>query len=166
MSKSEIAKRLKQLEGRNAQLVEELSYLTPHGKTMGILLSNKNLEQGDNRRDVESIAQWVGKAMMEYPKLTSAQEDQLFDYLLYNGAAISSDFFGMWLRRSPLCVHSKALLRPPMRKRNGLKPCGLRVRAGFLAAAAVRSQFVQVFVNSFVSTADCQYSPKMANSVL
>ena len=84
MSKSEIAKRLKQLEGRNARLVEELSYLTPHGKTMGILLSNKNLEQGDNRRDVESIAQWVGKAMMEYPKLTSAQEDQLFDYLLYN----------------------------------------------------------------------------------
>ena len=85
LSKSEIAKRLKQLEGRNARLVEELSYLTPHGKTMGILLSNKNLEQGDNRRDVESIAQWVGKAMIEHPKLTSAQEDQLFDYLLYNG---------------------------------------------------------------------------------
>lgn len=149
MSKSEIAKRLKQLEGRNAQLVEELSYLTPHGKTMGILLSNKKLEQGDNRRDVESIAQWVGKAMMEHPLLTSAQRDQLFDYLLYNGAAISVGVLWIWLRRGALRVHAKALPYLPMRKRKSMQPCGLRVRAGFLAAMAVRSQFVQfqVFAN-------------------
>lgn len=82
------------------------------------------------------------------------------------GGAFSMGILGKWLRRSALRVHAKALPRLPMRKRNGLQPCGLRVRAGFLAAAAVRSQFVQVFVNSFVSTADCQYSPKMANSVL
>ena len=166
MSKSEIAKRLKQLEGRNARLVEELSYLNPHGKTMGILLSNKKLEQGDNRRDIESIAQWVGKAMMEHPLLTSAQEDQLFDYLLYNGGAFTAGVLGKWLRRSALRVHAKALPRLPMRKRNGLNPCGLRVRAGFPAAAAAHPQFVQVFVNSFVSTADWQYPLKKANSAL
>ena len=45
--------------------------------------------------------------------------------------------------RSALRVHAKAVLRLPMRKRKGLQPCGLCVRSGFPAAAAVRLQFVQ-----------------------
>ena len=82
------------------------------------------------------------------------------------GGAFSMGVLGKWLRRSALRVHAKALLRLPLRKRNSLKPCGLRVRAGFPAAAAAHPQFVQVFVNSFVSTADWQYPLKKANSAL
>mgnify|MGYP001667992895 CR=1 FL=1 len=133
---------------------------------MGILLSNKNLEQGDNRRDVESIAQWVGKAMMEHPLLASAQRNQLFDYLLYNGAAISVGVLRIWLRRGALRVHAKALPYLSMRKCNGLQPCWLYVHAGLPAAAAAHPQFVQVFVNSFVSTADWQYASKTTSSTL
>ena len=64
------------------------------------------------------------------------------------GGAFSMGVLGKWLRRSALRVHAKALPYLRMRKRNGLKPCGLRVRAGFPAAAAAHPQFVQfqVFV--------------------
>ena len=60
-----------------------------------------------------------------------------------DGAAFSEGVSGIWLNRSALRVHAKALPHLHLRKRNGLQPCGLRVRAGFPAAAAVRSQFVQ-----------------------
>lgn len=47
------------------------------------------------------------------------------------GGAISMGVLRMLLRRSALRLHAKALLRLPMRKRNGLQPCGLRVRSVF-----------------------------------
>lgn len=97
----EIEKRLKQLEGRNARLVEELSYLSPRGAIMSVLLSNRNMEQNDNRRDIESVAQWVGKAMKENPRLTSTQENQILDYLLHHGGKSRhkhKEFFLLYLR--------------------------------------------------------------------
>ena len=78
------------------------------------------------------------------------------------GAAISMGVLGIWLRRNVLRVHATALLRLPLRKRKGLQPCGLRMSGVFPPPR----QFVQVFVNSFVSTADWQYASKTASSTL
>ena len=80
------------------------------------------------------------------------------------GCAGGANFRG--ILRMSLRVHAEALLRLPLRKRKGLQPCGLRMRAVFPATSAVRLQFVQVFVNLFQRAAGWQYAPKTASSAL
>lgn len=56
---------------------------------------------------------------------------------------------GKWLRRSALCVHAEALPHLPLRKRNGLQPCGLRVRSVFtMRRRRTRSSFTSNHLDS------------------
>lgn len=69
-------------EGRNKNLVHNLSYLNPKGKTAQAVAQFENTNESDSKRETEKIADWTGETMRVFKDyLTPAHENEIFDFL-------------------------------------------------------------------------------------
>lgn len=82
-SQADMMRRARTLEGRNATGIIRLSYLNPTGKAIGAIKS-LGTETGASARDAVTMAEWVGRARMDYPQLSNSHENELFDFLKEN----------------------------------------------------------------------------------
>lgn len=79
--KAEIETFLKN-EGRNKNLINNLSYLTPNGKAMQSMAQFETANESDSKRETEKIADWTGEVMRIFDGyLTPAHENEIYDYL-------------------------------------------------------------------------------------
>ncbi len=77
----DIREKVKESEGRDANRIYAFSFLSPDGKTIAAL---KSLERGEtqSRAQLQSVAAWIGKARATWPQLTTAHENELYDWLV------------------------------------------------------------------------------------
>lgn len=71
----------RRMEGRNANQVIALSYLDPDGKTWAALSSLQEAED-QSRGIMANVARWIGNARRSLPQLTTAHENELYDFLI------------------------------------------------------------------------------------
>jgi len=70
--------------GRNGTVVFDLSWLDPQGKTRSVLATMETTG-GQDYKDAETMAQWVGKLMRVHrDDLTRSHENEIFNFLLDN----------------------------------------------------------------------------------
>jgi len=74
-SSSEIKKRIKKIHGKNANSIENLSYLSKDGNAI------ITLKQMENDGDAKKIADWIGNARKNYDQLTDDHEEELYNWL-------------------------------------------------------------------------------------
>ena len=85
---SEVRKQLLELarknEGKNANRIIYLSYLTPRGITYDAL---KNLQSAgtQDRERMTVAAEWIGHLRYQFPQLTEMHENELYRFLTTNG---------------------------------------------------------------------------------
>lgn len=80
-SKNEIDKFLNN-EGRNKNLVNNLSHLNPNGKAVQSIHNFEGTIESDSKRETEKIADWIGEARRLLNNIiTDAHEDEMFDFL-------------------------------------------------------------------------------------
>lgn len=80
-SKNEIDKFLNN-EGRNKNLVNNLSHLNPNGKAAQSIHNFEGTIESDSKRETEKIADWIGEARRLLNNIiTDAHEDEMFDFL-------------------------------------------------------------------------------------
>lgn len=69
-------------EGRNKNLVNNLSYLNPKGKAVQSMSQFDSANESDSKRETERIADWTGEVMRVFKDyLTPAHENEIYDYL-------------------------------------------------------------------------------------
>lgn len=69
-------------EGRNKNLVHNLSYLNPKGKAVQSMSQFDSANESDSKRETERIADWTGEVMRVFKDyLTPAHENEIYDYL-------------------------------------------------------------------------------------
>jgi hypothetical protein len=85
LSKAEISRKAKSLEGANATRVIAYSYLNPAGDTFKALQSFENSGESLSGDKIKSIAQWIGESRMYLPELTDKHENEVFKYLTQGG---------------------------------------------------------------------------------
>lgn len=69
-------------EGRNKNVVNNLSYLNPKGKTVQSMQSFETTNESDSKRETERIADWTGEVMRVFKDyLTPAHENEIYDFL-------------------------------------------------------------------------------------
>lgn len=80
VSKKEILDQAKEIEGKNAIAIINLSYLKENGVTIQAL---QQLDKADkqNKSTIEKIADWIGEALRTYSKLEYSHEKEMFDFL-------------------------------------------------------------------------------------
>jgi hypothetical protein len=79
-SKKDILETAKEIEGKNAPYIINLSYLEPTGIVMQMLNSfDKNTDQA-TEKEITKIADWIGNARQNYD-LTDAHETEMFQFL-------------------------------------------------------------------------------------
>lgn len=85
---SEIRKQLLELarknEGKNANRIIYLSYLTPRGITYDALKNLQNAGTQDRER-MTVAAEWIGHLRYQFPQLTEMHENELYRFLITNG---------------------------------------------------------------------------------
>ncbi len=80
--RGEDTKEFLEREGRNKNLVNNLSHLNPNGKTVQALLSFDSTSESDSKREMEKIADWIGEVMRLFKDfLTPSHENEMFDFL-------------------------------------------------------------------------------------
>lgn len=72
---NEIKKRIKEIHGKNANYIENLSYLSKDGNAI------ITLKQMENDGDAKKIADWIGNARKNYDQLTDDHEEELYNWL-------------------------------------------------------------------------------------
>ena len=85
---SEVRKQLLELarknEGKNANRIIYLSYLTPRGITYDALKNLQNAGTQDRER-MTVAAEWIGHLRYQFPQLTEMHENELYRFLITNG---------------------------------------------------------------------------------
>lgn len=71
----------KDYEGRNALTIIALSYLNPKGKAIADLKALG--QEGDTKSKANSLqmARWVGEVRQQFPQVTDAHENEIYDWL-------------------------------------------------------------------------------------
>lgn len=79
-SKKLILEQAREIEGKNANTIVNLSYLKQDGLTIQAL---QQLDKADkqNKSTIEKIADWIGEALKTYEKLDYSHEKEMFDFL-------------------------------------------------------------------------------------
>lgn len=77
----DIEQAARRMEGRNANQVLALSYLSPRGKTWGALAQLQEAED-QSRGIMANVARWIGNARRSFPQLSDAHENELYDFLI------------------------------------------------------------------------------------
>jgi len=80
-SQKDIDQAARRMEGRNANQVLALSYLDPDGKTWAALAALQEAED-QSRGIMANVARWIGAARRSFPQLTTAHENELYDFLI------------------------------------------------------------------------------------
>lgn len=80
-SARDIDQAAKRMEGRNATHIVALSYLSPAGKTLAALAALQDAED-QSRGIMANVARWIGNARKQFPQLTNAHENELYDFLI------------------------------------------------------------------------------------
>lgn len=94
-NKNQAATKLRALYGKSWNTIYAYAHLNPKGKVMQLLGQvAESLDNVSNQR-IKNIAQWVGNARAENPKLTEAHENEMFDYLLKNDKIQTGQEFSM-----------------------------------------------------------------------
>ena len=85
---SEVRKQLLELarrnEGKNANRIIYLSYLTPRGITYDALKNLQNAGTQDRER-MTVAAEWIGHLRYQFPQLTEMHENELYRFLITSG---------------------------------------------------------------------------------
>ena len=84
-AKNEILTQARQNEGNNAASIIYLSFLDPKGITLDALKLLRNAPAQDRER-IKVCATWIGHLKMQFPQLTLAHENELYNFLVTNGA--------------------------------------------------------------------------------
>ena len=71
----------RRMEGRNANQILALSYLSPQGKTLAALAALQEAED-QSRGIMANVARWIGNARRSFPQLTDGHENELYDFLI------------------------------------------------------------------------------------
>ena len=71
----------RRMEGRNANQILALSYLSPQGKTLAALTALQEAED-QSRGIMANVARWIGNARRSFPQLTDGHENELYDFLI------------------------------------------------------------------------------------
>jgi len=79
-SKEEINKFLS-AEGKNASYINNLSSLSPNGKTMKMVEQFGSSPDKQTQKESEQRADWIGEARRTIAGLTDAHENEMFDFL-------------------------------------------------------------------------------------
>ena len=79
-TKTKMIEEAQRLEGKNAQTVLALSYLSKNGSVEQALEAFEDVGSKD-ARDVLSMATWIGKVKERFPELTRSHETEMFTYL-------------------------------------------------------------------------------------
>jgi len=78
-TRAEIQAECKRLYDRSCTVALDLSALNPRGKALvDLTLLHRDTEIF---KDVETMAQWIGKLRTRYPELTDAHENEVYDWL-------------------------------------------------------------------------------------
>lgn len=81
LSDAELMQAAKRTEGRNANFILALSYLSSTGKTWNALQAFQNADETSNN-NLKNIARWIGNARKKYfDILTNAHENEIYDWL-------------------------------------------------------------------------------------
>jgi ADP-Ribosyltransferase in polyvalent proteins/ParB-like nuclease domain len=81
-TKGEIKNECQRLYDRSCQVALDMSFLNPRGKA----LTDYGLmpRESEGFRDMETMAQWMGKLRERSPELTDSHENEVYDYLREN----------------------------------------------------------------------------------
>lgn len=81
-TKGEIQTECKRLYDRSCQVALDLSFLNPRGKTLVDL--GLMPRESETFRDMETMAQWIGKLRGRFEELTNSHENEIYDFLREN----------------------------------------------------------------------------------
>lgn len=81
-SKAEILEKAKSLEGKNANYIVNLSYLTENGITLQALNQLADTPDKQNATIIEKTADWIGEALKNNAKLNETHETEMFKFLM------------------------------------------------------------------------------------
>lgn len=81
LSTKDLDQAARRMEGRNANQILALSYLSPQGKTMAAIVAMQEAED-QSRGIMANVARWIGNARRSFSQLTDAHENELYDFLI------------------------------------------------------------------------------------
>lgn len=81
LSDTELMQAAKRTEGRNANFILALSFLSPTGKTWNALQALQNADETSNN-NLKNIARWIGNAKKRYAFLETSHENEIYDWLV------------------------------------------------------------------------------------
>lgn len=84
-AKNELLNQARKNEGDNAARIVYLSFLDPNGLTLDALKLLQNAPAQDKER-IKVCASWIGHLKMQFPQLTLAHENELYNYLVTSGS--------------------------------------------------------------------------------
>lgn len=79
----DIRESIKRTEGRNANTILALSYLSPAGRTWNALKALEN-SNDTSKGNMANIARWIGNARIRFEQLTDSHENEIYDWLVQN----------------------------------------------------------------------------------
>jgi hypothetical protein len=82
LSDQELMQAAKRTEGRNANFIIALSFLSPTGKTWNALQSMENADE-TSYNNLKNISRWIGNAKRQYAELlNTSHENEIYDWLV------------------------------------------------------------------------------------
>ena len=81
MTGKDLDQAARRMEGRNANQILALSYLSTQGKTLAALAAMQEAED-QSRGIMANVARWIGNARRNFSQLTDGHENELYDFLI------------------------------------------------------------------------------------